>query len=138
MKQVKQFLDYCASQEPLALTYHKSGMVLLGHSDAGCSNKNNAQSRAGGHHYLSENTLLPLNNGATLNMNKIIKAVMSSATEAKMGSLYINACNAVEIRQILKEMGHSQLPTPMQMDNLTAEDIINSREQPKCTKAMDM
>ena len=35
-------------------------------------------------------------------------------------------------------MGHPQPPMPMQMDNLTAEGIINARVQPKQTKAMDM
>ena len=31
---------------------------------------------------------------------------MSSAAEAEMGALYINARKAVEERQILEEMGH--------------------------------
>ena len=41
MKQVKQFLDYCASQVPTILTYHKSGIVLSGHSNAEYLNKDN-------------------------------------------------------------------------------------------------
>ena len=63
---------------------------------------------------------------------------MSSAAEAKLGTLYINARKAVEIHNILHEMGHPQPPVPKQMDNLTAEGIINARVQPKQTKAMDM
>jgi hypothetical protein len=39
---------------------------------------------------------------------------------------------------ILQEMGHPQPPTPIQMDNSTAEGIINTKVQPKHTKAMDM
>jgi hypothetical protein len=35
-------------------------------------------------------------------------------------------------------MGHTQPPTPIQTDNLTADGIINLRVQPKRTKAMDM
>ena len=138
MERVRQFLDYCATQEPAVLTYNKSDMILAVHSDAGYLNEKNARSRAGGHFYLSNNSKFPPNNGAIHNVAKIIKAVMSSAAEAELGALYINARKAVEIRNILKEMGHPQPPTPIQTDNSTAEGIINSRVQPKRTKAMDM
>ena len=52
---VKQFLDYAATQEPAVTTYRASDMVLAIHSDAGYLNEENARSRAGGHHFLSEN-----------------------------------------------------------------------------------
>merc|ERR1712115_316335 len=35
-------------------------------------------------------------------------------------------------------MGHPQPETPTQTDNLTAEGVVNSKIQPKRTKAMDM
>eukprot|EP00804_Cyclotella_cryptica_P005837 CCRYP_000123-RA/>CCRYP_000123-RA protein AED:0.35 eAED:0.34 QI:0/0/0/1/0/0/3/0/533 len=98
IRNTKQFLDYCATQQPA----------------------------------------FPQNNGAIHTVAEIIKAVMSSAAEAELGALYINACKAVEERQILEEMGHPQPPTPIQTDNSTAEGIINARVQPKHTKAMDM
>ena len=63
---------------------------------------------------------------------------MSSAAEAELGALYINAKEAVHIRQMLREMGHPQPRTPIQTDNSTAEGVINSKIQPKRTKAMDM
>ena len=138
MKRVKQFLDYCATQEPAVLTYRKSDMVLAIHSDASYLNKEEAWSRAGGHHYLSEDVTFPPNNGAIHNIAEIIKAVMSSAAEAELGALYINAKRGVEERIILEEMGHKQPCTPIQTDNSTAEGIINARVQPKRTKAMDM
>eukprot|EP00804_Cyclotella_cryptica_P014503 CCRYP_004803-RB/>CCRYP_004803-RB protein AED:0.47 eAED:0.47 QI:0/0/0/1/0/0/2/0/177 len=113
-------------------------MILAVHSDAGYLNENEARSRAGGHHFLSENVPFPPNNGAVHNVAKIIKAVMSSAAEAETGGLYINARKAVEERNILEELGHKQPPTPIQTDNSTAEGIVNNRVQPKRTKAMDM
>ena len=113
-------------------------MVLAIHSDAGYLNEENARSRAGGHHFLLEDVPNPPNNGAIHNKASIIKAVMSSAAEAKLGALYSNARKGVEECNILEEMGHKQPPTPIQTDNLTAEGIINSRVQPKRTKAMDM
>ena len=138
IKRAQQFLDYLATQEPAVLTYRKSDMILSIHSDAGYLNEPNARSRAGGHHYLSENTLFPPNNGAIHNIAEIIKSVMSSAAEAELAALYINARKGVEIRNILQEMGHPQPPTPVQTDNSTADGIINSRVQPRRTKAMDM
>ena len=63
---------------------------------------------------------------------------MSSATEAELGGLYIAARECVYIRLVLEEMGHKQPATPVQTDNSTAEGVINSKVQPKRTKAMDM
>jgi hypothetical protein len=138
MRRIQHFLDYAATKEPAVTTYRASDMVLAIHSDAGYLNEEGARSRAGGHHFLSENVASPSNNGAIYNEASIIKAVMSSAAEAEIGALYTNARKGVEERNILKEMGHPQPPTPVQTDNSTAEGIKNLRVQPKRTKAMDM
>ncbi len=66
------------------------------------------------------------------------KAVMSSAAEAELGALFLNAKEALYLRQILDKMGHPQPKTPMQTDNTTAEGVINNKIQPRRTKAMDM
>jgi len=134
----KQVMDYLATQEPAVLTYRKSDMVLAVHSNASNLNKENARSRAGGHHFLSKNEPLPSNNCAIHNVAEIIKGVMSSAAEAELGAMFINAQKAIEERIILQEIGHEQPATPIQVDNSTAEGIINKRVQPKRTKAMDM
>ena len=134
----QQLMDYLATQDPAVLTYRKSDMVLAVHSDASYLNEEEARSRAGGHHFLSENVPLPPNNGAIHNVAEIIKGVMSSAAKAELGAMYINARKAVEERIILEEMGHKQPATPVQVDNSTAKGIINKRVQPKRTKAMDM
>ena len=63
---------------------------------------------------------------------------MSSAAEAELGALYLNAREAVYLHQILTEMGHPQPRTPIQTDNSTAEGVVNRKIQPKRTKAMDM
>ena len=138
MRRAKQLLDYIASQEDAILTYNASDMVLSAHSDAGYLNEANARSRAGGHIFLSSDTQYPPKNGAILNVAQIIKHVMSSAAEAELAALYIIAKECVYIRLILEEMGHPQPETPTQTDNLTAEGVVNSKIQPKRTKAMDM
>ena len=113
-------------------------MVIAVHSDASYNSEPRARSRAGGHFFLSSNAAIPQNNGAILNIAHIIKHVMTSATEAELAALYIMAREAVYIRIILEEMGHKQPPTPLQMDNLMAEAVINGKITPKRTKAMDM
>ena len=138
MEKCKQFLDYAATQEDAVLTYRKSDMVLAIHSDASYLSEPKARSRAGGHYFLSENVNDPNDNGAVHTVAKIIKAVMSSAAEAELGGLFINAKTAVPIRKTLEELGHKQPPTPIQTDNSTANGVVNNEIQPKATKAMDM
>ena len=130
LAQTKQLLDYIATQEDAVITYSVSDMILNVHSDAGYLNESKARSRAGGHFFLSTNKDSPPNNGAI--------HVMSSATEAELAALYIMAKEAIYVRIILEEMGHTQPPTPMQTDNACAEGVVNSKIQPKRTKAMDM
>ena len=138
MGKVKQILDYVASHEDPVLTYNASDMVLAGHSDGSYLSERNARSRAGGHWFLSNDSADPPFNGAILNISQIIKAVMSSAAEAELGALFINAREAAYIRKILIEMGHPQPRTPLQTDNSTAEGVVNKNVQTKKLKSMDM
>jgi hypothetical protein len=138
MQKCMQFLDYAASQEDAVITYRASDMVLAVHSDASYLSEPKARSRAGGHFFMSENVADPPDNSAVHTVAKIIKAVMSSAAEAELGGLFINAKTAVPIRKTLEELGHKQPPTPIQTDNSTACGVVNNKIQPKATKAMDM
>ena len=67
-----------------------------------------ARSRAGGHFFLSSNKENAENNGAVLNISKIMKNVMSSAAEAEIGALFINTRQAIPARRALEDMGHKQ------------------------------
>jgi hypothetical protein len=138
LEKCKQFLDYAATQEDAVVTYRASNMVLAIHSDASYLSEPKARSRAGGHFFLTENDEDPRDNGAIHSLAKIIKAVMSSAAEAELGGLFLNAKMAVPIRTTLEELGHKQPPTPIQTDNSTASGVVNNEIQPKATKAMDM
>ncbi len=120
IKKIKQFLDYASTNLDEVVTYHASNMVLAGYSNASYLSKSNAQSRAGGHFFMSSNVELPPNNGVVSTILQIIKAVMSLAAKAKVGALFINCREAVPARHVLKFLGHPQPPTPMQMDNTTA------------------
>jgi hypothetical protein len=138
LAKVHQLLDYAATHPDAMITYRASDMVLAAHSDASYLSESKARSRAGGHFFLSENDVFPTNNGAILTLAQIIKHVMSSAAEAELGALYINAREAIPQRHLLIEMGHPQPPTPIQIDNSTALGVVTNTIQPKRTKAMDM
>jgi hypothetical protein len=138
MQKWKQFLDYATTHPNAVLTYRASNMILAVHSDASYLSKPGARSRAGGHMFMAGHEEIPLNNGAILNISQIIKLVMSSAAEAELGALFINAKTAVPMRKTLEELGHPQPPTLMQTDKSTAYGILNNKITPKATKAIDM
>jgi hypothetical protein len=81
-------------------------MVLTIHSNASYLSEPKSRSRAGGHIFMAGKDKIPINNGAVLNISQIIWAVMSSAAEAELGALFINAKTAVSMRQTLIELGH--------------------------------
>jgi len=122
---VMQLLDFLATQEEAIISYNASNMILQVHSNAGYANKKRARSRTGGHFFLSNNSSSAPNNGAILTMSTIIKAVMSSAAEAELGALFLNAKEGAFIRQILTNMGHPQPHTPIQTDNTAAKHRDN-------------
>eukprot|EP00804_Cyclotella_cryptica_P006269 CCRYP_010123-RA/>CCRYP_010123-RA protein AED:0.17 eAED:0.14 QI:0/0/0/1/1/1/4/0/941 len=138
LDRVYQFLDYALPHPNAGVTYPASDMILAAHGDASYLSETNTHSRAGGHFFLSKNDHYPNNNGAVLTIAQIIKAVMSSTAEAKLGALYINSREGIPLRHLLVKMGHPQPPTPIQTDNSTALGVVNNTIQPKRTKAMDM
>jgi hypothetical protein len=83
-------------------------MVLVIHSDTSYMSKPKTRSQAGGHMFMAGKEEIPTNNGAVLNILQIIRALMSSAAEAKLGTLFINAKTAVSMHRMLKELGHPQ------------------------------
>ena len=125
-------------QEDAVITYHASDMVLAIHSDASYLSEPKARIRAGRHFFISSDRQMPPNNSAVLTLCQIMCAVMSSACEAQIGAMYVNAREAVLARKTLEEMGHAQTRTPMQTDNSDAHSVVTNNIQPRRTKEMDM
>jgi hypothetical protein len=121
LEDTKQLFDYLATQKEAVLIYKCSAMKFAVNSDASYLSKQQACSHAGGHFFLSFDEAIPRNTGAILNIARIIKHVMLSATEAELAALYIMAREAVYIHIILEEMGHKEPPTPIQTDNAMAD-----------------
>jgi len=133
-------LNYCATHPNVKIRYHASGMILHIHSDTSYLSKSKARSRAGGHHYLSNqpSPQPPPPNGPILNIAKILRHVMSSTVEAKLGALFLNAKEGTVLRTTLEEMGHPQPATPLQTDNSTANGISNGTCKQRRSRAINM
>jgi len=133
-------LNYCATHPDAKIRYHASGMILHIHSDASYLSESQARNRAGGHHYLSNppSPKPPPPNGPILSIAKILRQVMSSAAEAELGALFLNAKEGTVLRTMLEEMGHPQPATPLQTDNSTTDGIVNGtcKQRQSCAIGM--
>jgi hypothetical protein len=63
---------------------------------------------------------------------------MLSTAEAEVGALFLNVKECTVMHTILAEMGHPQLPTPLQANNYTADGMINGTVKQQQSKAIDM
>jgi hypothetical protein len=137
---VIKLLSYCNTHPETEMRYHASDMILRIHSDASYLSENEAKRRAGGFFYMGSNTKTDkkLTDGETSTISKVLKHVMSSAAEAEIGAVFINAKEGAVIRKTLEELGHKQPPTPMEIDDTTTTRYINGTIKQKRTKAMDM
>ena len=91
------FLDYAATHPDAILTYRARSMVLAVHSNASYLTEPKARSRAGGHHFMSEDERYPAYNGPVLSVAKILRNVMTSAADAEIGALFANTRLAIPI-----------------------------------------
>jgi hypothetical protein len=124
---VVHLLDYCVTHPDATIRYRASGMILWIHSNASHLSASKARSRAGGHFFLGNK---PYNqpeggNGAILNTATIMGNTPSSAAEAECGAMFNNTKMTVALRNTLKEMGHEQPPTPLQVDDSMAVGFAN-------------
>jgi hypothetical protein len=104
---VIKLINYCNTHPETKICYHESDMILHIHSDASYLSENEANSRAGGFFYIGNTTQndKKLTNGAILIVTKVLKQVMSSAAEAEIGAVFINAKEGASLRTTLEEVG---------------------------------
>ena len=98
---INQLLYYSDTHPADRIIYRSSDMVRCAHYDAGFHNKSKDRIRAGAHIFLSRNDPIPCCNSTVLILDQIIKFVMSSASEAELGSLFITAQYMVSMRNTL-------------------------------------
>jgi hypothetical protein len=109
---VIKFLNYCNTHPETKIRYRASDMILYILSDASYLSENEAKSRAGGLFYMgnSADKAKKLTNAAILIISTVLKHVMSSAAEAAIGAVFINAKEGAVLRTALEELGHLQPP----------------------------
>jgi hypothetical protein len=97
-------------------------MIIYIHSDVSYLSEREAKSRAGGLFYMgsSADTANKLTNGAIFIIRKVLKHVMSSAGEAEIGAVFINAKEGAVLRTTLEELGHPHPPTTLETENTAA------------------
>eukprot|EP00957_Ditylum_brightwellii_P206840 15350217-Ditylum_brightwellii.AAC.1 len=92
------------------------------HSNASYLLVPGAQSRSGGYFFLGSEYDDQMN-GPLLVVSTIFCNMMVLASEAELGALFENAKEAAALQVTLKELGHQQPATPIQVDNSTAYGI---------------
>jgi hypothetical protein len=103
-----QLSDYGATHPDATIRYHASDMIFHIHSDASYLLVSNAGSRLTGMFFLGnkppdQDKL----NGSILNVAAVIKNVVASAAESKVGACFHNAQSGAPLRVTLNEMGHT-------------------------------
>jgi len=133
-KACNMLFNYLAILPDATICYHASNMVLAVCSNAAYLVLPNARSSAAGYFFLTNlpgatsNPPNPKPNGAVHVLCKTLWSVAASASEAKTGSLFLNAEEAVPILTALTVMGHQQPPTgtPLKTNNATATGILHA------------
>ena len=135
---IEQLLDYVGTYPYNGIIFRKSDMISAEHIVAGFLNKSRVCSRSGAHIFLSENNPKPRLNAPVLTIAQIIKALMDSADEAEMASLYITYKNMIPIRKTINEMGWPQPKLPIQKYKSTDVVFTNKIIVNKATRSADM
>ena len=115
-------------------------MILQVHSDAAFMNETKARSTASRHYFVGNNIKSGkpiLLNGAIHTLCKIT-GVAASTAEAELGSLFLNTQETVTLQIALKELGHTQPPTPIHNDNNTSTGIIQKTIKQQQSRATNM
>ena len=129
MDKAKQLLDYLATHPDATIRYRASDMIMNIHSDASYLSEMGPRSRACGHFFMG---WMPKNgepiklNGAFYVNTTILRFVVVSAAEAKLGALFHNCQDGIIFWQTLTNLRHPQPKTLVHCNNATAVSIANS------------
>jgi hypothetical protein len=109
---VIKLLNYCNTRPETKICYRASDMILHIHSDASYLSEKRIQKQGWGVllHGQHSPKRQKLTNGAILIVSKVLKHVISSAAEAEIGAVFINAKEGAVLTTTLKELGQKQPP----------------------------
>jgi hypothetical protein len=116
-------------------------MILNVHSNASYLSAPKACRCAGGYFFLSSisRDVSPIQINVAVNITcTILKLAAASTAEAELGTLFLNAQEAKVIRLVLEELGHTQPPSPIHIDNTATVGIVNNTIKQQRSGAMEM
>ena len=134
----KRLLQYCARYLNNAIQFHACDMVLHVQSDASYLSRNNARSVAGAIFYIGNINKPEFINGSVHALSTIIPAVVASAAEAEYAALFMAVRDAVDIRNILSDLGYPQPPTSLLCDNACAVGLATNRVRQRRSESIDI
>ena len=104
------------------------------HSDGSYWPEPDSKIRAAGHFYLPKRNNEKFNNVAVVTLSKIVKHVMTLASEVYTAALFYNCKAAITLRISLEEMGHQKTKTPVIIDSTSTQGLIYKTMTPKRAK----
>ena len=130
MERCTQLLDYLATHSDAKIRFYALDTIMNIQFDASYLSESKARSRACGHFFMGWKPISrePIKlDGAFYTNLVILKFVIASAAEAKLGALFHNCQDGLILifQQTLADMGHPQLKTPVHCDNAMAVGISN-------------
>ena len=142
---LKKVLNYATTKPNTKITYHKSDMMLYIDSDALYLPVSKCRSPASGFYYLSDKIGTPLLlqqkspplNGPIYVLSKIMRNIVASAAESKLGALFLDRQKAVPICTVIIELGHPQPLTPIRTENLATCGTVNGKVRKNKSRSMD-
>ena len=134
----ERLLQYCARYPNNAIEFHACGKVLHVQSDASYLSRNNARSVAGAIFYIGNINKPEFINGSVHALSTIIPTVVASAAEVEYAALFMAARDAVDIRNILSDLGYPQPPTSLLCDNASAAGLATNTVRQRGSKSIHM
>jgi hypothetical protein len=132
-----RLLQYLSANPTFSITYRKSSMRLITHADASHHSESQSRSRAGGVHYLGDNSDDTTINGPIDCYSVIIDVVCAGTFESEYAALFISCQKSVILRNTLNDLGYPQGPTLVVSDNQCASGIATDSVTQRRSKAMD-
>ena len=116
MGQCIDLLNYLATNQDAKVRFHAYNMVMNINSNASYLSETNSRSRSCGHFFMGwmpKNDELIQLNGAFYVNTTILRFVVASVVEAKLGVLFHNCQDGIISLQMLEDLGHKQPRTPI-------------------------
>lgn len=138
---IKHFLEYLSTHPDPKIRYFSSDIILSAHSNASYINELGAKSTAAGYFWLKnkkDKDTYMKKNGAIHVLSKIIKLVCSSTAESELAALFMNAKQAIPMRQTLIDLDHKQPLVDIITDNSIAAGIVNQTMKQNKSRVMNM